>query len=101
MAEGFYSPTIYRPKQFVKLNTVNMSFRLPDFVYRRLLRQAERQLSKKVMVTTSLENKNSIEPINMYEIFIVREIRKIYGKLKKRWDQHKQPNRKKAVAKIV
>ena len=74
-------------KQFVKLNTANMSWQLPDFIYRRLLRQAERQLSNGAMpkATASLENQGSIKPVNMYEIPIVGKVRRIYRKLQKRF----------------
>ena len=69
-------------KEFVKLNVINMSWRLPDFLFRLILHQAKKGL--KCSKPYCHDNPNrSIEPLDMSESWLMGKIRKTYAKLRK------------------
>lgn len=69
-------------KKFIKLNTVNMSWRIPDFLIRRMLQYALRQLKNPSLSSIKVDQRN-IKPFDMYESWLMGKLRKAYAKLRK------------------
>lgn len=73
----FHLPT----RKFIQLNSINMSFRMPSYIYRRILKYAYKKLSPKT--SRPVASSKPLQPIELRENQFAVRCRKMAAKLRK------------------